>query len=69
LNGKFGGGSAIGPGVYRRKSGAVPPITARIGGYFRIEAETLADVEALLAGNPVYENGGTIEIGELPKTP
>ena len=66
--GKFRGGSAIGPGVCRRKSGTAPPITARIGGYIRIEAETLAEVEALLAGNPVFENGGTVELRELPRT-
>ena len=65
--GKFRGGSAIGPGVCRRKSGAAPPATAQIGGYIRLEADSLADAEALLAGNPVYENGGTVEIRELPK--
>jgi hypothetical protein len=65
--GKFRGGSAIGPGVCRRKAGTAPPITARIGGYIRVEAETLADAEALLSGNPVYENGGTVELRELPK--
>src|SRR5262249_24104507 len=64
--GKFRGGSAIGTGVCRRKVGAAPPITAQIGGYIRIEADSLADVEALLAGNPVYENGGTVELRELP---
>jgi hypothetical protein len=56
-----------GAGVCRRKSGAAPPITARIGGYIRVEAESLAEVEALLAGNPVFENGGTVELRELPK--
>ena len=65
--GKFRGGSAIGEGVCRRKSGAAPAITARIGGYIRIEADSLADAEMLLAGNPVYENGGTVELRELPK--
>lgn len=66
--GKLRGGSAIGGGVARRKSGATPSITARIGGYIRVEADSLADAEALLAGNPVFENGGTVEIRELPKT-
>ena len=65
--GKFRGGSAIGPGVCRRKAGAAPPITARIGGYIRLEADSLAEVEALLVGNPVFENGGTVELRELPK--
>ena len=66
--GKLRGGSAIGSGVCRRKSGAAPPITAQIGGFIRVEADSLAEAEALLAGNPVFENGGTVEIRELPKT-
>jgi hypothetical protein len=66
--GKLRGGSAIGEGVCRRKSGTVAPVTAHIGGYIRVEADDLADAEALLAGNPVFENGGTVEIRELPKT-
>jgi len=66
--GKLRGGSAIGGGVSRRKSGPASPITAHIGGFIRIEADSLADAEILLAGNPVYENGGTVEIRELPKT-
>ena len=66
-SGTFRGGSAIGPGVCRRKSGAAPAATAQIGGYIRLETDSLADVEALLAGNPVYENGGTVELRELPK--
>ena len=66
--GKFRRGSAIDSGVCRRKSGASPPITARIGSYIRVEADSLAEVEALLPGNPVYENGGTVEIRELAKT-
>jgi YCII-related domain-containing protein len=65
--GKFRGGSAIGGGVCRRKSGAAPAIAAQIGGFIRIEADSLADAEALLTGNPVFENGGTVEIRELPK--
>lgn len=66
--GKLRGGSAIGSGISRRKSGPAPGITAHIGGFIRVETETLAGAEALLAGNPVYENGGTVEIRELPRT-
>lgn len=66
--GKLRGGSAIGGGISRRKSGAAPAITAHLDGFIRIEAESLADAESLLAGNPVFENGGTVEIRELPKT-
>lgn len=64
--GKFQGGSAIGGGVTRRKLGAAPPVSDHIGGFIRVAAANLAEVEALLAGNPVYENGGTVEIRELP---
>ena len=66
--GKLRGGSAIGGGLCRRKSGAAPSITRHIGGFLRVEARNLAEAEALLAGNPVFENGGTVEIRELPKT-
>ncbi len=44
------------------------PMQARVGGFIRIEAGSLAEAEALPAGNPVYENGGTVEIRELPRT-
>ena len=44
------------------------PIPTHLGGFIRVGAESLADVDALLAGNPVFENGGTVEIRELPKT-
>ena len=66
--GKLRGRSAIGGGISRRKSGIAPSITAHLGGFITIEADSLADAEALLAGNPVFENGGTVELRELPKT-
>lgn len=62
------GGSVIGSGIVRRKAGTAPPITAHLVGFIRIEVASLPAAEALLAGNPVYENGGTVEIRELPKT-
>ncbi len=62
------GGSAMGGGVCMRKSGDVPAITAHIGGYIKIETDGLEAAKALLAGNPVYEAGGVVEIRELPKT-
>ena len=62
------GGSAVGDGVCVRKSGDVPAITAHIGGYIKVEVENLDAAKALLAGNPVYEAGGVIEIRELPKS-
>ena len=65
--GVFQGGSSIGGGVCVRKEGRVPEITAHIGGYIRIRAVDLDAARALVAGNPVYEGGGTVEIRELPK--
>ena len=62
------GGSAIGDGVCVRKSGGTPPITAHIGGYIKVEVDSLDAAKALLPGNPVYEAGGIIEIRELPRT-
>jgi hypothetical protein len=62
------GGSAMGDGVCVRKSGEVPGITAHIGGYIKVEVDSLESAKALLPGNPVYEAGGVIEIRELPRT-
>ncbi len=66
--GNFEGGSAIGGGICVRKTGEAPALSRQLGGYLRITAASLDDARALLAGNPVYEAGGTIEIRELPRT-
>ena len=65
--GALQGGSAIGTGVCARKAGAAPAITAHLSGFIRVTAESLAAAKSLLAGNPVYEAGGTVEIRELPR--
>jgi hypothetical protein len=65
--GAFQGGSSIGTGLCVRKDGAAPEITGHLGGYIRIRAVDLEAARALVAGNPVYEGGGTVEIRELPK--
>jgi hypothetical protein len=62
----FDGGSAIGKGACFRKSGATPA-TSPISGYIRVQAASLDEAKKLLAGNPVYEAGGTVEIRELPR--
>jgi hypothetical protein len=62
------GGSAIGKGVCLRKDGPAPAISHHIVGYVRIEVGDMATAQALLAGNPVYEAGGVIELRELPPT-
>ncbi len=66
--GRFEGGSAIGPGVCVRKSGAAPPVTAYLSGFIRVTADSLDHARALVAGNPVFEAGGTVEIRKLPRT-
>jgi hypothetical protein len=63
----FQGGSSVGGGVCVRKGGSAPEISGHIGGYIRIRAADLDAARALVAGNPVYEAGGTVEIRELPK--
>jgi len=65
--GALAGGSAIGGGETLRKSAPPAPITRHLGGYIRIQANSLADAKTLIPGNPVYEAGGTVEIRELPR--
>jgi hypothetical protein len=67
-SGAFQGGSAIGEGVCARKAGAPAPLTANLVGFIRINADSLDAARSLLAGNPVFEAGGTVEIRELPTT-
>lgn len=62
------GGSAMGRGECVRKSGDAPDISRQISGYIKIEAADIEAAKALLAGNPVYEAGGVVEIRELPVT-
>ena len=66
--GNFQGGSAIGDGICARKSGAAPPVTGHLSGFIRVQADSMEDARTLLAGNPVFEAGGTVEIRELPRT-
>jgi hypothetical protein len=66
-SGVLEGGSAIGPGVCARKSGPAPPVSGHLSGYIRVTAGSLEQARSLLAGNPVFESGGTVEIRELPR--
>ena len=66
--GVFQGGSEIGDGACFRKAGAAPEPTAHIGGFIRVTAPNLDGAKKLLAGNPVFEAGGTVEIRELPRS-
>jgi hypothetical protein len=66
--GSFEGGSLIGDGVCVRRNGAVPPLTAHLVGYIRVNARDVTDAKLLLGGNPHFEAGGTVEIRELPRS-
>jgi hypothetical protein len=61
------GGSAIADGETIRKRGNPAPVSGHLGGYIRITADSLKDARLSLAGNPVFECGGTVEIRELPR--
>ena len=64
--GVFGGGSSIGEGMSFRKQGESIRISSPLAGYIRIRANNAEEAHRLLAGNPVFEAGGTVEIRELP---
>ncbi|HEX4096444.1 MAG TPA: hypothetical protein VHX64_06930 [Caulobacteraceae bacterium] len=63
--GAFQGGSSIGAGQTLRKDVAPAPVTDHLAGYIRIQAPDMAAAKALVAGNPVFECGGTVEIRAL----
>lgn len=66
-SGAFDGGSSLGEGACYRKSGTPGPKSRHLTGFIRVRAADLAAATAFLAGNPVYENQGTIEIREMPR--
>ncbi|MFZ4606262.1 MAG: hypothetical protein ACOYM5_08385 [Caulobacter sp.] len=65
--GLFEGGSAIGGGVTRRATAAPGPLSSHLAGFIRVQADDLEHAARLLAGNPVYDAGGTVEIRALPR--
>ena len=65
--GAFQGGSSIGSGECVRKDSKTAPIAKHLTGYIRITATSLAAAKLLVAGNPIYEAGGTVEVRELPR--
>jgi hypothetical protein len=66
--GAFEGGSAIGGGECVRKDGVAGAVSSHLSGFIRVAAADLAAARGLVAGNPVFEAGGTVEIRELPRT-
>ena len=65
--GVFDGGSAIGAGTAFRKEGVSSRNSSHLSGYIRIRAKDVEEARRFLAGNPVFEAGGTVEILELPR--
>lgn len=63
--GNFKGGSALANGVNAQKGSDSAADGCVVTGFIRIDADSIDDVVALLAGNPVHEAGGEIEILEL----
>jgi hypothetical protein len=66
--GAFEGGSAIGEGLCVRKDGEAGAMSSHLSGFIRVVAADLASARGLVAGNPVFEAGGTVEIRALPRT-
>ncbi|MBK8630755.1 MAG: hypothetical protein IPN84_11280 [Sphingomonadales bacterium] len=65
-SGAFEGGSSIGAGQCFRKDGEPGQASGHLSGFIRVKAADLDAAKAFLVGNPVYEQGGTVEIRELP---
>lgn len=61
-SGKFRGGSSLGNGVSISKGQS--DTDCSISGFIRLSANTLDEVRELVAGNPLYEAGGRIELLE-----
>ena len=61
-SGKFRGGSSLGKGVSLAKGSEDGE--CQVTGFMRFSAANLDEVRALLAGNPLYEAGGRIELLE-----
>jgi hypothetical protein len=64
-SGYFDGGSSIGSGLRVRKGHPDLSATLEMDGFIRVRAEDINAARRFLAGNPVYEGGGTIDIREL----
>ncbi|OEZ59111.1 hypothetical protein [Duganella sp. HH105] len=64
--GQFDGGSSIGSGQRLKKGQPEQAAGLGVTGFIRVRAASIDDAKLLLAGNPDYEAGGSVEIRELP---
>lgn len=67
-SGRFLGGSAMGAGQCYALSGTRKEVSSHITGYLLVQAAGIDEARRFLAGNPVYEADGTVEIRELPRS-
>lgn len=65
-SGQFDGGSSIGSGKRLKKGQPEQAAGLNVTGFIRVRAASIDDAKLLLAGNPDYEAGGSVEIRELP---
>lgn len=61
-SGRFRGGSSLGNGVALTKG--ENDGECRITGYIRLTSDSIDDAKILVAGNPLYEAGGRVELLE-----
>ncbi len=66
-SGAFRGGSSIGGGASYRKDACAAAVSGHLVGYIKVEAADIEQAKEWVAGNPVYEAGGTVEVRELPE--
>ena len=67
-SGVFVGGSEMGACVQLGEK-PVPLITKHVDGFMRFEADDINEIYRLLKYHPVFLQGGTLELCEMPKTP
>jgi hypothetical protein len=64
-SGGFRGGSTIGSGNAYRLGRSTVLASSQVNGFIRVKAESIADAEKFLEGNPTFHAGGTVEIRQL----
>ena len=64
-SGSFDGGSSIGAGALYQKGLSPVSVSGGLSGFLRVRAHSLEGAACLLAGNPVFEAGGTVEVRVL----
>jgi hypothetical protein len=63
--GVFRGGSSFGKGIVARKGAPAELLPLSLTGFVRVDARDLAQAQSLLASNPAFEGGCSVEVREL----